>query len=312
MKYSRIVFLLLTSIFTLTFYACRPKVDEPDASNCFITKADNLELNNEAGLKVSGSVNREYNSTILNFDTQNRPIRISYFDDDNLINFDQFTYSTDGTLIGGVSFDSDSNRIGTIVFSYDNNKKLTQYKKLNTQADNGIVRRFNYSNTDTLASVYQFRLSSFQRGIFVTSIKFRYEYDNQRNIKTRFAKTLSTSVRNSTDAALSEIIPRLEGSQEVANIIFSDYDDKFNPFLSFPALGAVFNKFPSVNNPRKEVWNYVDSQGKYADVNYEYQYNRRGFPFLIKTQVKYTDAFKRQNEIVGDFIQNSSIEYECK
>ncbi|MBC8111374.1 MAG: hypothetical protein H7Y04_09975 [Verrucomicrobia bacterium] len=311
MKYIGLRFLLLTSILTITLNACRPKVDEPDITNCLITKLDNLELNSDASRSGSNDAFIP-TSTVFEYDNNDRPVRFSYFKNGKLDSYDQLTYATDGTLLGGVTFNESGNEIGTVVYSYDNNKRISLYEKFNSQDNAGEVRGFTYSSTGSITNAISIQLSdNFNGGFSVEGFAYRYSYDEKGNITNRFSKYLTRSTTTADEAFFIRLISDLNVQREFLNVEFSDYDDRFNPYRSEPNLAAVFDEFPSFNNARKSVWRYVDSGEKYADITYDYQYNRRGFPFLYTVQVKYTAEYIKQYE-AEDFIQTSSLEYECK
>lgn len=99
-------------------------------------------------------------------------------------------------------------------------------------------------------------------------IKFRYEYDNQKNVQRVFSFT-----RKADDSSF----------KPWQSVYYENYDDKKNPYNSLPHYPFVAQSCTQVNNPGKITIKRSDDQSILSVLTMTYTYNEQGYP-TRKTQ----------------------------
>lgn len=99
-------------------------------------------------------------------------------------------------------------------------------------------------------------------------VKFRYEYDNQKNVQRIFSFT-----RKAGDTSF----------KPWQSVHYEGYDDKKNPYNSLPHYPFVAQSCTQVNNPGKIITKRSDDQSVLSVLTMTYTYNAQGYP-TRKTQ----------------------------
>lgn len=287
--------------------SCEPEVETPSIENCLVSKIDGFEIFLVAnGSTLAPKVTAT--STVFTYDNNKRPVRFSYFLDSQPNGSTRVTYNNDGTLKGGTNYDKDNEVSGSVEYKYNSEKKLIQQSLYDTE--DRIIEFTNYEYNENNMRGFATTVQANYDNLLIKAFSYRYDYDGNKNVTKMHSRYLVRQFESSS-TFFDNLLKDLKKVPEVTAYTLAGYDNKYNPYRSEPTLAILFDFFPAYNNATTITYNYTDTGKKYAELTYNYEFNRKGFPYIYTTKVDYTEEYTKATGL-ADYTNTSSFEYICK
>lgn len=285
MKNLKLLMLLLVAV-SIGFTGCKNNDDEPE------TKTADGTIKTPSGKScLISKIKYDSEHEVIEYDSQNRPVKISYFDGTTLEGYETISYSSSQIVVKNYD---DGQLEETITFIVSNGV-VTGQTETYTRTDNGV----------TYTTVTQRTFEHNAEGFLTKMISNETTTSNPASATQSYKTTTVYTYQNGNlTSEVSTYIENGTNNTETRTSTYEYYTDKMNT-LPFDEEDFLLTK-PNKNPVKKKTESHSQQGSSTYISNYTYTYNSDG---LITKKV---DVNTSSNPGSTPSTDETIFEYNCK